>query len=108
MRKHNSRQIHVCQCEICQQHAYGKIAQDHRAINRLLVSLDETSRRRLAGLLALQMGRGGLARVHEITGLSRTTIRVGRAELRGGQDRRAGVRRGGGGRKAVEKKAPTF
>ena len=107
MRKRNSRRIHVCQCETCQQHAYGKIAQDHKAINRLLASLDEKSRRRLAGLLALEMGRGGLERVHEITGLSRTTIRVGRAELRRA-DRRGGVRRSGGGRKAVEKNDPAF
>jgi hypothetical protein len=107
MRKRHKRRLHVCQCEMCRQHAYGKIAQDHKAINRVVASLDEKSRRRLAGLLALQMGRGGLERVHEITGLSRTTIRVGRAELCR-QDRRAGVRRSGGGHKAVEKNAPAF
>lgn len=107
MRKHNGRHLHVCQCETCQRHAYGKTAQDHKAINRVLASLDEKGRRRLAGLLALQMGRGGLERVHDITGLSRTTIRVGRAELRR-QDRHAGVRRGGGGRKAVEKNDLAF
>lgn len=67
--------------------------------------LDERSRRLFAGLLARQLGRGGIQRVLEITGLSRMTIRLGlrecdesqRAEL----DR---VRRAGGGRKLIEKK----
>ena len=67
-----------------------------------MTTLDEKSRRRLAGLLALQQGRGGVQRVHEMTGLSRVTIRAGRAEIRR-IDRWPGVRGRGGGRKRVEK-----
>jgi hypothetical protein len=80
------------------------VARQHQAINRVLATLDEKGRRRFAGLLALQYGRGGVQRVHEVTGLSRVTIRTGRAEL-GRADRRPGVRGAGGGRKAVEKNA---
>ncbi len=68
--------------------------------------LDERSRRLFAGLLARQFGRGGRQRVLEITGLSRMTIRRGLRECDESQptdlDR---VRRAGGGRKLIEKKA---
>jgi len=78
------------------------MAQEHRAINRVLAGLDERSRRQCAGLLARQYGRGGIAALHEITGLSCTTIRLGRheapARLPAGR-----VRRPGGGRPPVEK-----
>jgi hypothetical protein len=67
-----------------------------------MATFDEKSRRRFVGLLAVQLGRGGLERAHEITGLSRTTIRLGREEIRR-TDRRSRVRRAGGGRMAVEK-----
>ena len=47
---------------------------------------------------------GGIAIVEEATGMSRTTIRVGRAELRSGVARSdvVSVRRPGGGRPAIE------
>ena len=68
--------------------------------------LDERSRRLFAGLLARQLGRGGIQRVLEITGLSCVTIRRGLRECDESQpaelDR---VRRAGGGRKLIEKKA---
>lgn len=71
--------------------------------------LDERSRRLFAGLLARQLGRGGIHRVLEITGLSRVTIRRGLRECDKSQpadlDR---VRCAGGGRKLVEKKALTL
>lgn len=70
-----------------------------------MMELDERSRRLFAGLLARQLGRGGVTRVHEITGLSRVTIRRGLKECESGQtlpDNR--IRRTGGGRIAVEKK----
>lgn len=102
MKKRKQRLLRRCPCATCQQHPHGKLAQEHQAINRVLVALDEKSRRRFAGLLALQIGRGGIERVHEISGLSRTTIRVGRNEL-GRVDRRTGIRRSGGGRIAIEK-----
>ena len=56
-------------------------AEVHRAINRFLATADERSRRLLAGSLALQHGRGGIALVARITGLSPHTIRRGRREL---------------------------
>lgn len=70
-----------------------------------MVELDERSRRLLAGLLARQFGRGGVQRVFEITGLSRSTVRRGLRESRLAQSSGSGrIRAPGGGRKRVEKK----
>jgi hypothetical protein len=102
MKKQKKRRIYTCQCRACQQHPYSRQAQQHKAINRVVATFDEKSRRRFVGLLALQLGRGGLERAHEITGLSRTTIRVGREEIRR-TDRSRRVRGVGGGRRAFEK-----
>ena len=80
------------------------MATQHRAIKRVLATLDESTRRCFVGLLAFQGGHGGLQRLHIITGVSRNTIRRGQAEL--ARLRRAPtgkVRRGGGGRKRAEK-----
>jgi len=70
-----------------------------------MLGLDERSRRLFVGMLARQIGRGGIARVVEITGISRMTIRCGLRECESGQsiegDR---IRQSGGGRQAVEKK----
>ena len=66
--------------------------------------LDERSRRRFAAAEALVAGRGGVTAVARITGLARSTIGRGLAELRGDavavvpQHR---VRRAGGGRKKL-------
>lgn len=68
------RSTHVCTCANCREHPYSAVAEHHRAINRVLVMLDEKNRRRFVGLLALQWGRGGVQRLREITGLSRNTI----------------------------------
>jgi hypothetical protein len=78
------------------------VAREHQAINRVLATFDEKGRRRFVGLLALQLGRGGVQLVREITGLSRMTIRAGREEI-GRTDRTPGVRRSGAGRPAFEK-----
>lgn len=70
-----------------------------------MVELDERSRRLFAGLLARHFGRGGVQRVHEITGLSRGTIRSGRRETEQAQSKDSDrIRAAGGGRKNVEKK----
>lgn len=70
-----------------------------------MAELDERSRRLFAGLLARQLGRGGIQRVCEITGLSRVTIRRGCRECDASQpDELDRVRRAGGGRKLIEKK----
>ena len=107
-RKSDKRRIiHRCQCNTCRQHPYGGAAKQHRAINRVLVTLNEKNRRRFVGLLALQRGRGGVQALAWITGLSRNTIRRGRGEVRRA-DRLAGVRQTGAGRKAVEKNSLAF
>lgn len=67
--------------------------------------LDERSRRLFVGLLARQLGRGGIQRVFEITGLSRVTIRRGLSECKTSQPIEAArIRSAGGGRKLIEKK----
>ena len=70
--------------------------------------LDERTRRHWAASEAIGLGWGGVTRVSEATGLSRTTIMAGMKELRG-QGRRVGpepesgrVRRSGGGRNRSE------
>jgi hypothetical protein len=70
--------------------------------------MDERMTRLWAGAEADALGPGGIAMVEEATGLSRTTIRVGRDELRAGVDRFdiVNVRQPGGGRPAIEDKSP--
>jgi len=98
------RLVYACLCIDCRGCPQGEVARDHQAINRVLALLDERQRRLFAGLLARAQGHGGIVAVAEITGLSRTTIRRGIAEL--GQGSAVAVeriRRRGGGRQAVEK-----
>ena len=102
MQRKRRRRVHVCTCSECRQHAYSGEANQHRAINRVLVTLDEKNRRQFAGLLALQRGRGGVQAVIEITGLSRNTICRGRDEIQHSA-RKPGARQAGGGRQRVEK-----
>ena len=99
------RTEHPCTCAICRKHPKGRVAKEHRAINRVLTTLNEKSRRRFAGLLALQWSRGGVEHLSQITGLSRPTIRRGRAEAQRVERRTesARVRRAGAGQPAVEK-----
>jgi transposase len=69
--------------------------------------LDERTRRRWAAVEARAIGRGGIMRVAEATGLSRATIRAGVGELDApGVDeereaRSERIRRPGGGRRAL-------
>jgi hypothetical protein len=80
------------------------MAKEHQAINRVVAGLDEKNRRRFVGVLALQWGRGGIARLIEITGLSRNTICCGRVEVQQADRAPAGrVRCAGAGRPALEK-----
>jgi len=99
------RRVHVCTCQQCQQHPYSGLADEHRAINRVLATLNEKNRRRFVGLLALQQGRGGVEAVIRTTGLSRNTICRGRDELQR-NDRQPGVRHSGAGRPKAEKNMP--
>lgn len=103
------RRLHRCGCADCQAHPYSASAKEHQAINRVLASLDERNRRRFVGLLAIQWGRRSLAPLSRITGLSRMTIRRGKHELEHPSRKRSDdIRKPGGGRLAVEKKARTF
>lgn len=103
------RAVHQCSCCHCQDRPKGSVARDHEAINRVLAMLDERQRRLLGGLLAMRRGHGGIGNLAEITGMSRTTIRRGIAELRYGVGRASKRIRGpGGGRKRIEKKSPAW
>ena len=55
---------------------------------------------------AISYGRGGVSLVSRISGVSRTTITAGIAELKSGEPTEGNVRRSGGGRKYVEEKYP--
>ena len=97
--------VHCCSCSRCRSQPDGPTAKQHRALNDLVATLDEKSRRLVVGLLAKQHGRGGITRLARITGLSRGTIRRGQRELAHPDQRAAGrIRRPGGGRQRVEKK----
>ncbi len=105
MKSEKKHSVHQCACDICRAQPRSIVADEHRAINRVLASLDEKNRRRFAGLLALQWGHGGITRVSEVTGLSRPTIRRGRTEVQQAEPEleRGRVRKAGAGRHAVEK-----
>jgi hypothetical protein len=70
--------------------------------------MDERMRRCWAGVEADVIGEGGIAIVERATGMSRTTIRAGRDELRGGVGdiEVVQVRRTGGGRPRLEELDP--
>jgi hypothetical protein len=97
--------VHSCECPTCRLHPKGRVARQHRALNRLIAASDERMRRLLAGFLARQHGPGGVALLARITGLDRNTVARGRRELR--QPFRASrrIRRPGAGGQPVEKKA---
>jgi hypothetical protein len=94
-----------CTCSTCRNHVRSDVAKEHHAINRVLARLDEKGRRRFAGLLALQGGRGSIEEFSVITGLSRPTIRKGRDEVQRGESKaeRKRVRTVGAGRPRIEK-----
>ena len=81
----------------------------------MLPVLDERGRRLWAGVEAHSLGRGGISRVAEATGLSRTTVRQGVKEILSGVATPAEgeveapgkrTRRLGGGRKRLTETAP--
>ena len=100
-----AREPHRCPCSACQEQPDGKIAQQHRDSNRLVAALDK-ARRLFVGFLARQHGHGGVSHFSHLTGLSRNTIALGLAQLDQPLEHDARVRRPGGRRPSVEKKAP--
>jgi hypothetical protein len=68
--------------------------------------LDERSRRRWVAVEALSLGYGGESLVSAATGISRPTIRAGKAELARGEDLGDRIRRPGAGRPSLEEKQP--
>ncbi|MFM7564824.1 MAG: ISAzo13 family transposase, partial [Planctomycetota bacterium] len=79
----------------------------HRKYIAILTDLDERGARRWAAAEAIAIGWGGIAVVAKATGMARSTIHTGMAELNSGES--AGVgrqRRPGGGRKSREAEQP--
>jgi len=99
------RKPYGCCCSACQEQPEGDLAKQHRDINRLVASLDEKARRLFVAFLARQHGRGGVAHFSGVTGLSRTTIRLGLVQFDQPPEHDGRSRRPGGGRPRVEKKA---
>lgn len=102
--KKRRRIVHACACPTCRQYPHGRVARQHRTLNRLIAASDERTRRLLAGLLARQHGRGGITRLARITGLDRNTVARGRRELRQPFRPSGRIRRPGAGGQRVEKK----
>ena len=79
----------------------------HRKHSAILMDLDERGTRRWAAAEAMSLGWGGITAVAQATGLARSTIQNGIAELKSPQvlppDRQ---RRPGGGRKSREHEQP--
>jgi transposase len=78
----------------------------HQRYEAIFPLLNERQRRVIAAADALFLGRGGVSRVARASGLSRTTIHRGLAELdeNGPADTR--IRQAGGGRKSVVDHSP--
>jgi len=77
---------------------------------RVLSTLNEAQARLFVAERALELGRGGISRLCELTGMSRPTIYKGAAELRAKKRPLTAlserIRRVGGGRKRVEELEP--
>ena len=75
-------------------------------IARMRSLLDERQWRLYLANEAMSAGHGGVSKVSRISGVSRTTITKGIAELKSGKTINGTVRESGGGRKYVEEKFP--
>jgi hypothetical protein len=100
------RDIHECECKVCQAGQDEETQMRHRQINVLISKLKEAQRRWYVG--SLSQSENGLSdrELARITGLDPKTIRRGRRELANGVAERLGERQRqpGGGRKGAEKK----
>ena len=100
------REMHVCQCEICQQEIDHPEKQWHQRINLLLSRMDEQQRRWFVAHEAQTFGYGGDRLLAQITGMDEKTIAKGRQEIENDLAHRPleGARVPGGGRTRWEKK----
>ena len=87
-----------------------RLTAEERRWVRLLATLNEAQARWFVADKALDLGRGGVSRLSQVTGMSRMTITKAIKELRGrGALRPAAlgrIRRAGAGRKRIEESAP--
>lgn len=101
-----SVEVGQCRCPPCQEGVDHPERVLHQQINLLVSRLEEHQRRWYVAREAARLGRGGLQRLAQITGLDEDTIRRGQRELAAGLPgapiKRA--RRAGGGRRPVENK----
>jgi len=89
--------------------AGSAISEADRRWLKVLSTLNELQARLFAAERALQLGRGGISRVSQLTGMSRPAIYRGLKELRGkslGQPAPGRIRRAGGGRKRAAEVDP--
>ncbi len=106
MLENRSGSVHKCGCNECVERPSRETALLHTCINRLVVGLDEKHRRQFMGLLASQIGHGGIQYLSKITGLSRKTISRGKQEIKRTNNASDGrIRAPGGGRCKAEKKS---
>jgi hypothetical protein len=77
---------------------------------KVLATLDEVRARWYVAQKAIELGHGGIQKVHELPGISRPTIMKGMRELRDPKGLRSSerLRRAGGGRKRLEVLDPTL
>jgi transposase len=74
-------------------------------VTTMLPLLDEKQRRLFLALEANSIGHGGVKLIHEITGVSQTTIIRGKKELESGENTiGTSIRKVGGGRKGITQK----
>ena len=75
-------------------------------ITMMLPQLNERQKRLFLASEALSYGRGGIAKVIRLSGVSRNTIKRGISELKNGVKYDGKVRKSGGGPKYTEEKYP--
>jgi len=101
-RKRNSR----CLCDTCKKDEMT--AEQHQRWLDVLSLLNERQARLYVAEKAIDLGRGGISKIAEITGMARPTIMKGIRELRAGISREESerIRRTGAGRKRIQATAP--
>jgi len=75
-------------------------------IKTMLPYLNEMQKRLFLASEAMSYGRGGIAEVIRISGVSRNTVKRGMVELQNGETFDKRIRKSGGGRSYVEEKYP--